>query len=347
MNSDFRSTSTPPTLSLAAVGAALFSVALLWVPVLLLHLTPALFAAVITYGATQALSTRLRRWRPAMRYAEGWALLCILSILGVAITGLVEFLSNAADSLPKLLQQMASILEQLRTTLPAMIADRLPESLDALREEAVHWLRTHAGEVRLWGGHTLRGLGYVLAGVVIGALAAMQVPPNVPAEAAPPKPVAAMLRAYCDELVGSFTNVVFAQGKIAAINAALTAVFLLGILPVVGRPLPMAGTLVVLTFFTGLIPVLGNLISNTVITIIALNSSLLDAALALGWLVSIHKLEYFLNAHIVGTRIRAQAWELLIVMLAMEATFGLAGLVSAPIVYAQIKHRLHARGWVD
>ena len=33
----------------------------------------------------------------------------------------------------------------------------------------------------------------------------------------------------------------------------------------------------------------------------------------------IHKLEYFLNARIVGTQIRARAWELLIAMLAMEA----------------------------
>ena len=109
----------------------------------------------------------------------------------------------------------------------------------------------------------------------------------------------------------------------------------------------MAGTLVVVTFIAGLIPVVGNLISNTVIVIIALSSSLVDAGLALAWLVGIHKLEYFLNAHIIGTRIRASAWELLMVMLVMESLVGLAGLVSAPIIYAQLKHRLHQRGWID
>ena len=81
--------------------------------------------------------------------------------------------------------------------------------------------------------------------------------------------------------------------------------------------------------------------------IIASSNSLLDAGLCLAWLVAIHKLEYFLNAHIIGTRIRAHAWELLIVMLVMEALFGLAGLLSAPIVYAQLKCRLHAQGWLD
>ena len=53
----------------------------------------------------------------------------------------------------------------------------------------------------------------------------------------------------------------------------------------------------------------------------------------------------FLNAHIMGQRIRAQAWELLAFMLLLEAAFGLAGLIAAPVIYAQIKQRLHHRGW--
>ena len=40
----------------------------------------------------------------------------------------------------------------------------------------------------------------------------------------------------------------------------------------------------------------------------------------------IHKLEYFVNARIIGTRIRAKAWEILVAMLAMEAFFGIPGL---------------------
>ena len=63
-------------------------------------------------------------------------------------------------------------------------------------------------------------------------------------------------------------------------------------------------------------------------------------------LMAIHKLEYFLNAHIIGHKIKAAAWELLIAMLVMEAAFGLAGLVSAPVVYAQIKRVMADKGWV-
>ena len=337
-------TQTEPTLF--AVGMAVLGIDLLWLPVLALHLTPALFAALITYAATRNLAARLHHWRPSMRHAEGLALLCILLLLVTATASLVEYVSGATGSLPQLLGQMALILDQLRTALPPLIADHLPTSLDAFREVAATWLRDHSGQVQLWGGHTLRGIGYAIAGTVIGALAAMQLPAQAPL-ASHTRPFAFALRSRLDELVESFANVVFAQIRIAAINTALTALLLLGIMPVVGRALPMTGTLIVVTFIAGLIPVVGNLISNTVIVIIALSSSLVDAGLALAWLVGIHKLEYFLNAHIIGSRIRASAWELLMVMLVMESLMGLAGLVSAPIIYAQVKHRFHQRGWID
>jgi predicted PurR-regulated permease PerM len=64
------------------------------------------------------------------------------------------------------------------------------------------------------------------------------------------------------------------------------------------------------------------------------------------FLVVIHKLEYFLNAKIVGARIKASSWELLLAMLVMEAVFGIPGLVAAPIYYAYLKDELSARGLV-
>jgi predicted PurR-regulated permease PerM len=60
----------------------------------------------------------------------------------------------------------------------------------------------------------------------------------------------------------------------------------------------------------------------------------------------IHKLEYFLNARLVGTQIEARAWELLLAMLLMEAMFGIAGLIAAPIYYAYVKDELMSAGWV-
>jgi predicted PurR-regulated permease PerM len=64
------------------------------------------------------------------------------------------------------------------------------------------------------------------------------------------------------------------------------------------------------------------------------------------FLVVIHKLEYFLNARIIGGRIRAHAWELLIAMFVMEAVFGISGVIAAPIYYAYIKSELTGKNLV-
>jgi predicted PurR-regulated permease PerM len=94
------------------------------------------------------------------------------------------------------------------------------------------------------------------------------------------------------------------------------------------------------TFFAGLLPIIGNLISNTVIVIVSLSSSFAIAVGSLAFLILVHKLEYFLNARIVGGEIKASAWELLCAMLVFEAAFGLQGLVAAPIFYAYVKAAL-------
>jgi predicted PurR-regulated permease PerM len=134
--------------------------------------------------------------------------------------------------------------------------------------------------------------------------------------------------------------------RISLVNTLLTALFLLVGLRLCGVRLPLVKTLITITFLVGLLPVVGNLISNTIIVIVGLNHSLGVALVCLGFLVVIHKLEYFLNARIVGGQIRARAWELLVAMLVMEAAFGLAGIVAAPIYYAYIKDELTDRGWV-
>ena len=54
----------------------------------------------------------------------------------------------------------------------------------------------------------------------------------------------------------------------------------------------------------------------------------------------VHKAEYFLNAKIIGSKINAKAFELLIVMLVFEHLFGVGGIVLAPVIYAYLKREL-------
>ena len=52
------------------------------------------------------------------------------------------------------------------------------------------------------------------------------------------------------------------------------------------------------------------------------------------------------TAQVVGSQIRASAWELLIAMLLLEAAFGVSGVIAAPIYYAYVKDELSARGLI-
>jgi predicted PurR-regulated permease PerM len=102
----------------------------------------------------------------------------------------------------------------------------------------------------------------------------------------------------------------------------------------------------VITFVAGLLPIVGNLISNTAIFVVSLSQSLFVAMISLGYLIVIHKLEYFLNARIIGGHIRARAWEMLLAMVVLEAAFGIAGVVAAPIYYAYMKDELREKGLI-
>ena len=337
-----------PAGPVVPTAAALAAISALWLTVLSLHLTPALFTALLTYGGTRALAGGLTRLKPGLRHPQAWGLAVMLALLGAVGAVLIERVAEATVSgrgYPALLQQMANALEQLRGLLPPWLASHLPVSVKAVRETAVVWLRGHATQLQLWGGHTVRGIGYALAGLVVGALAALHLPVRSnPQDAA--APLAVSLRRGFDGLIDSFDAVVFAQVRIALVNTVLTAVYLLGVLPLLGMPLPLAGTLVAATFVASLLPVVGNLVSNTMIVILSLTHSIATAGLSLAWLAIIHKLEYFLNAHIIGSRIRASAWEILVVMIVLEALYGLAGLICAAIFYAQVKNMLRERGWL-
>ena len=144
----------------------------------------------------------------------------------------------------------------------------------------------------------------------------------------------------------SFERVFIAQVKISLIDTAVTAVYLYLILPAFGVELPFRLTVLVIAFVVGLVPVAGNLVSNTVIIILSLGASLYVAAASLVFLVVVHKLEYFLNAKIIGSQIESSAWELLLVMVVFERIFGISGIIISPVYYAYLKNELKQAGLI-
>ena len=305
-----------------------------------LHLLPALLAGLLEYELVHAMTPLLGR-----RISGERARLVVVTVLGVVVVGLltalivalISFFRNEINN-PAMLweQQLMPLVEKARAQLPASLTNWLPDSVDELRVMALELTRKHAMSLQNAGKETARVLVHIILGLVLGALVALS-------RARPSHqvgPLAAALGERCQQLAAAFRSIVFAQIKISLINTVATGIFLLGVLPLMDIHVPLAKTLVVITFLAGLLPVIGNLISNTAVTIAGLSVSIWVAVAALGFLIVIHKLEYFLNARIIGGQIRARAWELLVAMLVMEAAFGLAGLVAAPIYYAYLKREL-------
>jgi predicted PurR-regulated permease PerM len=139
------------------------------------------------------------------------------------------------------------------------------------------------------------------------------------------------LLSRCRTFYASFVTVMGAQLIISLINTALTAAFL------VLAGFPHVTVIVVLTFLCGLLPVIGNLLSNTLITCVGLSVEPRLAVIALVFLISIHKLEYFLNSKIVGHRIKNPMWLTLLGLLLGEKLMGLPGMILAPVVLHYIK----------
>jgi predicted PurR-regulated permease PerM len=129
----------------------------------------------------------------------------------------------------------------------------------------------------------------------------------------------------------SFAKVIGAQIIISLINTILTAIFL------IWNNFPYASVIIVLTFLCGLLPILGNLISNTLIIGVGFTISPRMALFALIFLVAIHKLEYFLNSKIIGDRIRNPMWLTLIGLILGEKLMGIPGMILAPVVLHYIK----------
>jgi predicted PurR-regulated permease PerM len=337
------SSRTPP--SAVEIAAWVLAAAALLL-ILLRHLLPALLAGLLVYELVHVLAPRLSRVMGSRSRAKlvAVAVLTAAVVAGVggAIFGIAAFFRSGTGNLPSLLQKMAEIVESSRAILPAWVLEHLPENADAVKVAAAEWLRVHAREIQTFGAEAGRALVLVLVGMVIGALLALR---EVTADTAM-GPLARALSERAQKLGDAFRRVVFGQVRVSLVNTILTSVYLAIVLPLFGVHLPFTKTIIAITFVAGLLPVVGNLISNSVIFIVGLSVSLPVALGALAYLVVIHKLEYFINARIIGSQIHAHAWELLLAMLAMEAVFGLPGVVAAPIYYAYLKDELASRGLV-
>jgi predicted PurR-regulated permease PerM len=307
--------------------------------VLMLHLLVPLLVGLLVYQLVVSITPFAQRYfntkLAKMLVVVLFAAVIIAAIAG-AVFGLISFFRSDIENLPRLLAKVSDILDRVREGIPPFLAGYLPDDIADLQQKALDWLRAHVAELQMMGAHTLVTFAETIIAMVIGVVLSLrEVDPHANAG-----PLAIELTKRTDRFADAFRNVALSQLSISLLNTTFTGLYLVIGLHLFGVHLPLTKTMIAITFIVGLLPIVGNLTSNTIVVIVSLAHSPTVAVASLVFLVVIHKLEYFLGARIVGTRIKSQIWELLIAMMAMEALFGIPGLVAAPIYYAYLKSEL-------
>jgi predicted PurR-regulated permease PerM len=305
-----------------AISYGIFAALLVLVGVL--HLGTPFLAALFCYLALNKLAFWGKKWV---------AVTLFIVLMVAAFCGFVFFLKRAVVVLPDIVETAIPIVvryaEQRGIELPFTDI----ESLRAVALESVRETLGHLGKyVRVATKESIL--------LVIGVVVAVGVFLNPSFEA---KRVhgrhrpnlytfyTERIRERFSSLYSSFEIVMGAQIIIAAINAVLTSFF------VFGFGLRYAELIVILTFICGLLPIVGNLLTNTIIIGVAFTMSPRLALYALLFLITIHKLEYFLNSRIIGSRIDHPMWLTLLALIIGERLMGISGLILAPVVISFIK----------
>lgn len=304
-------------------------------------IAPALFGLlvfVLTSKLAAPIERKMSQGNARMLSVAAVASLVVLALWG-GVTGLFHLLDTS--EVPAFLRKLSATLTEIQRFLPPWALGVMPESAEGLKEAGAKLLRTHAQALSGIGVSGIRVLVEMLICAVIGGMIAVS-----HRTINPSGPLSAALYERFSILTATFAKIVTAQAKISSLNTVLTACYLLGLLPLFGVELPYAKLLVVLTFFAGLLPVIGNLVSNTAIVLASLNVSFPVAASSLAYLVLIHKLEYFTNAVLMGSEVDSSPWELLLAMVAGEALFGISGVVAAPIIYGYVRRELKQGNWI-
>lgn len=310
-------------------------------------LLPGLLSVCLGFLITRWLAVRLtwvRRRFPRKPGKVGFGpalaattvVLAPMLLVALALSHSRTYIVDAPQQYKELLNYLAITVLELRDKLPTDLGKMLPDGAEELQKMMAGYLGAKAGALAMAGRAWLTGLLYAYVGLLIGALAAVRHISNHRG------PLAVQLVRRISLFGEAFRQIVAAQFWIASFNTALTALFLLAILPLWGLKLPYTPALITLTFFAGLIPIVGNLLCNAVLTLVGLSVSPAAAAACLAFLILIHKAEYVINAKVVGTRTHMGVWELLTVMFVAEAIFGPSGLVAAPLFYAYLKKELEA-----
>ncbi len=262
------------------------------------------------------------------------AILYVVAVVGIAY-GLSYFSARAYKTLPEIAER----------TIPAVVGYAEKKGIELpftnfaeLKAVALKGVQERVANVSRYATEAFFQVALLIIGLVVAL--SLFLNRRWGAEEHSQEPPDSLYATVVRELVvrfetffHSFSRVIGAQIVISAINTVLTAVFL------IWNGFPYIMVIIVLTFLCGLLPIIGNILSNALIVGVAFSmpNGPSTALFALIFLVVIHKLEYFLNSKIVGDRIKNPMWLTLIGIVLGEKLMGIPGMILAPVVLHYIK----------
>jgi predicted PurR-regulated permease PerM len=279
------------------------------------------------------LIARLNFMKPRAKWLAVAIFLALLAALAYALT---YFIHATVSALPKIADRAVPAIIKWATDHEI----ELPfTDMESLKDQAFEFARSQASHLGNFADFA-RGATTQFVYLVIGCLVAIGLFLNPRLELDRPAGMSRnnLYSLCCEEIsrrfatfYRSFAMVMSAQITIAGINTVLTGIF------VAAMGLPHLVVAVGLTFLCGFIPVVGNLLSNTVVVALGFIVSPAKGLWALLFLVLIHKLEYFLNSKIIGAKIHTAIWLTLLALVLGERLMGITGMVLAPVVLHYIR----------
>ncbi len=317
--------------------------------VMFVRVVAAVIGGLALYLILDRLAQSLSKRIPGMA-ARTTAVILVTLVGGGLIVGAavlsISFLRHHVDTIPAMMQQMADILRSTRLWLGGYGHDLIPDFMtdaETIKVGMVDWLKSHAGALKIAGSTFSMGLLHVVMGMLLAIVVFFRHVTHH--DDTSRGPLARYLTQKVDRFAHAFSRIASAQMKVSLFNTFITALYLL-VLLMLGKTIPFMTTLIVVTFIFGLLPILGNIVSNAVLVILSLGVSGGTAIASLIFVVALSKLQYVLTSRLVGGEVDSQAWEILFSIIIGEAAFGVAGVVMAPIVYAFVKRELRERALI-
>ncbi len=295
-------------------------------------LGPCVLAGLCSYMIMELTELRLRKTGLRPQFAR-WAALAVFTILAIALSSIfIKFVRVAVARLPVLLDTVLPRLTELSVRFGLDLpADNALE----LRDLIVTSAKENFSSVSKTSGLLTRGFFQVTIGVFAAAIRFLT-PQGEDGASNLFEALRTEFSARASLFVRSFERVVGAQVTIATINTILTAIFLHVM------DFPFKTFLILTSFVCGMVPIIGNVISNIAIVTAGLIVSVQLATMGLVYLVIIHKLEYILNSRIVGGSIDTPMWMTLLGLVVGEAMMGVPGVLLAPALLHYAREELRA-----